>query len=94
MGPRPTTLEVILRGFPEQRDVIERTFRDQPSFRELCEDYHRCAAALGRWRRLHGEASSARSREYAELLEELTREIEECLGMATAGPSRPGGAAP
>lgn len=94
MGSTNTTIALILRAFPDRREVIERAFREQPSFRELCEDYRRCVAALGRWRQLNGEAPSVRSREYAELLEELTREIEECLGAAAAGPSRAGGAAP
>lgn len=94
MGSTKTTFAVILRAFPDRRDFIERAFHEHPSFRELCEDYRRCAAALERWQQLNGDGPSARSREYAELLEELGREIEESLGTATAGPSRAGGAAP
>lgn len=66
----------VRSAFPGHERAIDRGLRDHPSFRELCEDYRRCASALERWRTLDGEGPSARTREYEGLLAELGSEVE------------------
>jgi hypothetical protein len=79
MVSRLNTQALIMSVFPGRDALIERAFRDSNSFRDLCRDYRNCAAALERWRRSEGGASSSRAREYAELLNDLTQEVESWL---------------
>ncbi len=76
MGSTKTTAGPIKRAFPGRDRLIERAIADHASFRELCEDYRRCASALERWRGLDGEGPASRSREYERLLAELESEVE------------------
>ena len=69
-------------AFPGRDELIERAFRRNSSFRDLCQDYRKCATALERWRRSDSEASSVRAREYADLLAELELELEGWLDIA------------
>jgi len=69
----------ISSSFPGNERLIDRAYRDDPTFCELCDDYVRCAAALERWQRSNGDKSSPRSEEYSELLAELTDEVETWL---------------
>lgn len=65
----------LREAFPGRGDAIERGIREHSTFRELCDDYRRCAVALDEWRR--GDTGHPeRIREYEELLAELVREIE------------------
>ena len=84
------TQSLILSTFPGRDSLIRRAYRENSSFRELCRDYRKCAAALELWRRSEGEASSSRAREYADLLAELAQEIE-CWLDATGNDSKPAG---
>lgn len=79
MGSRQDARSHVVRAFPGREAAIDRALRDHASFRELCEDYRKCASALKRWRRLNGDGPSSRSREYAELLADLAAEIEEWI---------------
>jgi hypothetical protein len=79
MVSKQDTRSLINRAFPGRESLIERAYRGSGSFRDLCRDYRNCAAALDRWRRSDGDASSSRAREYAELLAELAQEIESWL---------------
>jgi hypothetical protein len=79
MISKQDTLSVVTRALPGRDSLIERTYRENRSFRDLCQDYRKCAEALERWRRSEASASSSRIREYAELLTALGREIESWL---------------
>jgi hypothetical protein len=79
MVSRQDTRSLVTSAFPGRESLVERAYRESGSFRDLCGDYRKCAAALERWRRSDGGASSSRAREYAELLNELAREIESWL---------------
>jgi hypothetical protein len=85
--------KLIAADFPGRDALIDRTYRQRSSFRDLCGDYRRCAAALERWRRSDDAASPAREREYAELLQQLAGEISSWLEAVETGstPSRQGG---
>ena len=65
----------ISSSFSGYERLIDLAYRDDPTFRELCNDYRRCAAALKRWQRSNGDESSPRSEEYSELLTELADEV-------------------
>ena len=70
------TLELIKREFSTREKVIERAFDSSKSFRALCRDYQDCARALAWWRQAASEEAHLREAEYAELLKELTGDIE------------------
>jgi hypothetical protein len=93
MASRQGTDSLIRSAFPGHDSLIERAFRENRAFRELCQDYRACAVALERWRRLQGEEPSSRAREYAELLAQLGSEIASWIeGMESVStPLRPGG---
>lgn len=74
------TLAAIQRRFAGREDVVVRRFKESQSFRDLCRDYVVCAAVLARWQESESEAAPARSAEYAELLAELTTELQARLG--------------
>jgi len=74
------TLALIKRRFPGRDERVERIFREDPSFRTLCRDYHDCRATLERLRGHDSASVRNRRREYAELLEELDREIRTWIG--------------
>ncbi len=83
MAAKRDTAAQISSSFPGHERLIDHGYRNDPTFRELCDDYVRCAAALKRWQRSHGEKSSPRSEEYSELLAELADEVEAWIdGMA------------
>ena len=79
MKSKQDARSLVVRAFPGHEAAIDRSLRNHASFRELCEDYRKCAAALNRWQRLNGDGPSSRSREYGELLAELAGELEAWL---------------
>jgi hypothetical protein len=81
----------ISSSFPGNERLIDRAYRDDPTFCELCDDYVRCAAALERWNRLSGDKSSPRTQEYSELLTELTDEVQAWLDATVDDSSRVSG---
>jgi hypothetical protein len=94
MGSGQDARSRIKRAFPGREGLIDRAFRDDPTFRELCRDYRECAIALEEWRRLHGDGPTSRSREYAELLDDLVAEIGNWLDTFRADSSRTDGSRP
>jgi hypothetical protein len=83
-------LQLTTARFPDYGTVIERMYKENPTFRELCRDYKRCDDTLERWRRRDGVSSAERLREYAELLSRLRDEIEVWLddGLGLPGKRR------
>jgi len=79
------TLRLLREGFPGRDPIVERAYRDNRPFRELCDDYRRCRAALESWRQREDENTDERSREYTELLAELAAEIEVWLQAMETG---------
>jgi hypothetical protein len=94
MGSRQDTKSCVAAAFPGSVSLIERAYRKNGSFRDLCRDYRKCAEALEGWRRSEDQASSSRSREYAELLNELSREIASWLEAMENGSTPPGRGVP
>jgi len=81
----------ISSSFPGNERLIDRAYRDDPAFRELCDDYGRCAAALERWQRSSGDESSSRTQEYSELLAELADEVKAWLDATVDDSARVSG---
>ena len=79
------TLNLIQSSFPGQEGLIEHAFNGSRSFRELCEDYYRCVAALRRWECQSAAEAPQHHREYTELLAELGREVETWLEGESTG---------
>ena len=73
---------MIQARFPGRERSIARAFGENPSFRDLCDDYRKCASAVDLWQRHQGTSAALRRQEYAELLEELGLEIRTWLNAA------------
>jgi hypothetical protein len=82
---RQKTPSLIAAEFPGRDSLIDHAYREDLSFRDLCRDYRKCAAALDDWRRSDDNAASSRAREYAELLHQLSSEISSWLEAMESG---------
>ena len=69
------SLYILFKRFPERRETIKAHFKNNESFRTLCEDYRQCAEALQHWDHSLDEDAPARIHEYCALLRELEDEI-------------------
>jgi hypothetical protein len=84
VSPRRDTLTAIQRSFAGREELIERAFRDNWAFRELCEHYRQCLATLRHWEHEGSPEAVLRHQEYTDLLEDLGREIEGWLDAMEA----------
>ena len=78
-----SSLLYVFKRFPSRKDAICRFFRENEEFQTICDDYWRCLEAIKRWDQSQSEEAPARSREYADLLQELEMEILRILDEAT-----------
>ena len=69
----------IFERFPERTEKIKALFKNNESFKTLCEDYRRCAEALLHWNRSASEDAPSRREEYEVLLQDLEAEILQSL---------------
>ena len=70
----------VLKRFPAFEANIRKLYREDDTFRTICEDYAECSDALQRWSRLQSGEAAVRKREYADLLQDLEAEILQYLG--------------
>jgi len=70
-----TGLSILLAEFPDHKEKIQRLYRENETFQNLCEDYRQCSAALNYWNQSHSVDGLARCEEYAVLLKDLEAEI-------------------
>ena len=84
---------MIRAMFPDQEQLVARAYRNNRSFRELCDDYSKCVAALEHWKKLETKTSAPRCEEYNELLKELRGEIQIWLQAMETGSYRTNGRA-
>jgi hypothetical protein len=82
---RQNTPSLIASEFPGRDALIDHAYREDLSFRDLCRDYRKCAETLETWRRSDDSAASSRAREYAELLAQLSGEVESWLEAVESG---------
>lgn len=85
VNPDTGTLSLIRASFPGREQLIEHGFREDRSFRALCEDYRRCVAALDRCKHVRETGEAPLWREYTELLADLGREIQAWLDAMETG---------
>ena len=85
MSPHHDTLSMIRAMFPDREQLVERAYRNNRPFRELCDDYRKCVAALEHWKQLEPNTSAPRCEEYTELLAELRGEIQIWLEAMETG---------
>ncbi|MBC2710438.1 MAG: hypothetical protein HGJ94_05405 [Desulfosarcina sp.] len=69
----------VVKRFPDHKANLLQLSRENRNFKIICDDYRRCSEALKKWRQSASETASARSQEYADLLQELELEIIELL---------------
>lgn len=79
MKRSPSLLSRVLTRFPDQKAAILRLLQGDNAFRILCRDYHECGDALAYWTQTTAEEAALRQKEYADLLEELEKEIVDYL---------------
>ena len=76
-------LSAVLQRFPEDARLIRRLVLENPTFRELCDDYALARATLDT---LNGASASVRQAEkiadYVSFVEELDQELSELLENA------------
>ena len=65
----------VLDRFPDRKDTIRKLFKENEAFQVICDDYRKCARALGRWDQSTLPEAPARRKEYADFLHELEVEI-------------------
>ena len=70
-----TNMFLVIKRFPDRKDIIKRLFKESENFKAVCEDYRKCSEALHHWDRSDSEESSVRRAEYSDLLQELEAEI-------------------
>ena len=80
------SLFILFDRFPERKETIKALFKNNESFRTLCEDYCRCADTLKYWNHSLDEDAPARMREYKILLRELEEEILQNVNESKVGP--------
>lgn len=79
-------VQVVTGQFPARRaDISDLASRDQ-DFLEICKDYADAKAELAKWEISADPRRKERLVEYAELVEDLAREIENALKLALTSP--------
>ena len=73
----------VVKRFPNRKDSILELFRKNENFQIICDDYRRCFESFTRWNQSTSEEATARSTEYADLLQELELEILQLLNETT-----------
>jgi hypothetical protein len=71
-------LDHLNRRFPGQARIIRSRMREDPSFREMCQDFEAASAALAYWQS-SPRRSKDRAEDYRRLLAELDVAIEAAL---------------
>ena len=77
------SLFILFERFPERMEPIKVLFKNNESFKTICEDYRQCADALQHWNQSLDEDASARVQEYEALLRELEEEILQNVNAST-----------
>ena len=70
----------IRERLPDRKHSIDFLVAENPDFRDLCEDYDACVAALGYWTKSNEPEAETRVDEYRVLVQELEEEIIQALG--------------
>ena len=70
-------IALIHADFDVRPRLVEAAMRKSDEFRELCEHYWACSSALDAWDRRDSTVAPERRAEYAEMLAELGREIQD-----------------
>ena len=75
---KPSLFSVISR-FPERKQLVQRLFRENETFRTLCDDYGKCVETLSYWNRATSEDSLALREDYTALIREIEDEIRQFI---------------
>ena len=81
MNVTPSSVFAVVTRFPGHKEKVKRLFRNSGTFRALCHDYSKCAAAIEYWSDKTAGEAPARRKEYRELLEKLEEELVENLNQ-------------
>ena len=77
----PPILIRVIKHFPEHKKILETLYRQNESFRSLCEDFRDCVQAMEFWCKSPSENKNAPAlcEEYKDLCAELEDEITKWL---------------
>ena len=70
---------LLIKRFPERKDILSKLYLESTSFQSMCEDYRACNEALTHWNNMDSDEAGARRKEYGELIQSLESEIIRCL---------------
>lgn len=73
-------LFLIMKRFPERKDVLRDMYLQNDAFKTLCDDYSKCKSAIDHWTRCGDELAHDRYREYVDLMRDLESELLQRLG--------------
>lgn len=90
MARTENTTLFMQQAYPGYAGIVERGIRKDPAFRDLCEDFERCALALEAARQRNDDDREARINEYEQLLGELAQDVEAWLGAMSGSNDAPG----
>ena len=65
----------IIQLLPDRKKSIKRLYKESELFRDLCQDYQKCAEALEHWNASNLAEAPERRKEYTTLLRELEADI-------------------
>lgn len=73
----PPILNLVMKYFPEHKNILKTLYRQNESFRSLCADFRDCVQAMEYWCKspLENKNAPALCEEYKALCEDLKREI-------------------
>lgn len=66
---------LVIKQFPERKDMLTELYKRNGSFKSICEDYLVCVETLTYWNNIDSDESMARKKEYGELIQSLESEI-------------------
>jgi hypothetical protein len=67
-------LTILQRHFPEESDKIRQRLNEDPTLKEIEENYRDCVTALQHWRRSKAPEAQARIAEYSTFTKEIKQE--------------------
>ena len=77
----PPTLNLVMKNFPDHKKILETLFRQNESFRSMCEDFLDCVQAMEYWCKSPSDNKNAPElcEEYKALYADLKKEIAKWL---------------
>lgn len=77
-----SALQIVGERFPEEMKTIQQVFRENETFRSVCEDLAIAIETLSQVDRLPTDIREIRRAEYSEIVSALVEEIRDLIGRS------------